>query len=288
MSTEQKLGLSGDWITEVGKGYAASFQIEEKLHEEQTPYQKIEVFRSVKFGNIMMLDGFMMVTDLDNFLYHEMMSHPVLFCHPDPRNVVIVGGGDCGTLQQVLQHRSVQTVQQIEIDERVTRLSEQYFPDLCKDNHDPRAQFDFIDAIDWMANAQANSVDIIIVDSTDPIGPGEGLFNVSFYQNCRRVLREPGILIHQSESPLYDLPLLTSIHQAMATAGFVNRHSLYFPQPVYPSGWWSGTMAAKGEINLMQFREHDAAAKSFATRYYSADIHRACLATPPMLAHLAK
>jgi spermidine synthase len=143
------------WFTELCEegGSALSLQIHEKLHDEKTGFQRIEIYSTTHFGNLMVIDGFVMLTSLDNFLYHEMMSHPALFTHPDPKRVVIIGGGDCGTLREVLKHQGVEQVLQVAIDERVTRLSEKYFPDLCESNNDARAGFYFGDGIQWMKDA---------------------------------------------------------------------------------------------------------------------------------------
>ena len=130
--------------------YAFSIKVFARLHEEQTEYQHIEIYETEWFGNLMVIDGCIMLTARDNFIYHEMMSHPALYTHPDPRKVVIIGGGDCGTLREVLRHEGVRHALQVEIDERVTRLSEQYFPELCVANDDPRAEFFFGDGIRWM------------------------------------------------------------------------------------------------------------------------------------------
>lgn len=275
--------LDQQWFSEPDSegGIAFSLKIKKKVHEEQSPFQKITIYETNTFGYLMTIDDLVMLSSRDNFFYHEMMSHPVLFTHPNPQQVVIVGGGDCGTLREVLKHPTVEKVRQVEIDERVTRLAEHYFPELCESNDDPRAEFFFVDAIKWMADAPENSVDVIIVDSADPIGPGEGLFNVAFYRHCRRVLKPDGIVIQQSESPLIHLPLLKSIHQAQREAGFKNTYSLYFPQCVYPSGWWTGTMAS--ELDLTHFRKADAENKTFDTLYYNADIHQGSLATPNFL-----
>ena len=273
--------LDSHWFTEVCEegGSALSLKIKRKLHEEQSEYQRIEIFATEKFGNLMVIDGFVMLSSRDNFLYHEMMSHPALFTHPEPKRVVIIGGGDCGTLQQVLRHDGVTSALQVEIDERVTRLAEQYFPELCENNSDPRAQFLFGDGIRWMKEADAGSVDVIIVDSTDPIGPAKGLFTEDFYRDCHRALGEPGVLVQQSESPMYHMDILGEMHAAMRAAGFDTTRTLHYPQPVYPSGWWSATMACKG-VRPEDFRAKAAAARGFSTRYYNADIHRAALAQP--------
>ena len=239
------MALDNNWFSEVCEESATAFslQVSEKLHEEQTPYQKIEILETKKFGTLMVIDGCIMLTDRDNFLYHEMMSHPVLFTHPRPENVLIIGGGDCGTLREVLLHDTIKKAWQVEIDERVTRLSEQYFPQLCSANDDPRAELLFVDGIKWVQDADSQSVDIIIIDSTDPIGPATGLFSAPFYKQCHRVLKPNGLLIQQSESPLIHMRILKEMYQAMDESGFADVKTLSFPQPVYPTGWWSATMA---------------------------------------------
>ncbi len=277
--------MDDNWFTEVctEHGSAFSFRVTAKLHEEQTPYQKLEIYDTTHFGKLMVLDGFIMLTDKDNFIYHEMLSHPALFTHAAPRQVVIIGGGDCGTLREVLQHPTVEHALQVEIDERVTRVSEQYFPELCESNNDPRAELYFGDGLKWMQEAPAGSVDVIIIDSTDPVGPAEGLFGEPFYRDCLRVLADGGILVQQSESPLYHADsIILPIHQAMRRAGFNTTRSLHFPQCVYPSGWWSATLAGKKQ-DLQNFRRSDAENAAFATRYYTADVHQGAFALPAFL-----
>ncbi|MFQ5488901.1 MAG: polyamine aminopropyltransferase, partial [Gammaproteobacteria bacterium] len=145
------------------------------------------------------------------------------------------------------------------------------------------AHLHFGDGIRWVAEAAAESYDLIIVDSTDPIGPAEGLFSEPFYRDCQRALRAGGILVQQSESPLLHIDLIKAMRQAMAGAGFSERLTLNFPQCVYPSGWWSATMATEGR-SLNIFREQAIAQRPFATRYYNAAIHRAALAQPAFFA----
>lgn len=269
-----------EWFTEehFGAGSAFSLKIKRKLDEGQSEFQHHEIYETETFGNLMVLDGCTMVSTRDNFLYHEMMSHPALFTHPNPKTVWIIGGGDCGTLREVLKHKSIEKAVQIDIDELVTRMAEKYFPELCESNNDPRAELKFIDGIKWIKDAAPNSVDIIIVDSTDPVGPAEGLFNEAFYRGCLAALTEDGLLVQQSESPLLHLHLLKDMRNAMSAAGFNALQTLYFPQCIYPSGWWSATMAAKTAFK--GFREQDAANKGFATEYYNVDIHKGSLAQP--------
>jgi len=235
----------------------------------------------------MTIDGLMMLSSRDNFIYHEMLTHPVLFTHDKPQDILIVGGGDCGTLQEVLKHQCIRKVQQVEIDERVTRLSEKYFPDLCASNHDSRAEFIFEDAIKWVKNTADDCYDVIIIDSTDPIGPAVGLFSRPFYQDCLRVLKPGGIVVQQSESPLFHGDIIKAMYTAMREAGFKNTQTVLFPQCVYPSGWWSATMASD-EVTLAQFRDMDARNKPFSTQYYNNDIHRAALNYPEFFSDYIK
>ncbi|HEX7048192.1 MAG TPA: polyamine aminopropyltransferase [Gammaproteobacteria bacterium] len=265
------------WFTEAADeaGSAFSLEIRRKLFEEQTPYQKIEVWETTQWGNLMAIDGYVMLSSRDNFLYHEMMAHVPMFSHANPKRVLIIGGGDCGTLREVLRHETVENAWQVDIDEGVTRASEKFFPELCESNNDPRAELHFADGIKWVKDGEAGSVDVIIVDSTDPVGPAKGLFTEAFYRDCLDLLGDGGVLVQQSESPLLHMRILKEMHAAMRGAGYADVKTYQFPQPVYPSGWWSGTMARKGAA-FGGFRD----ALNFETRYYTGEIHRGALAMP--------
>lgn len=274
--------IDKNWFTETNDelGIAFSLKIKQKLFDEKSPYQRIEVYETETFGNLMVIDGYVMLTDRDNFIYHEMMSHPVLFTHNQPEKVAIIGGGDCGTLCEVLKHKEVKHVWQIDIDELVTRVSEKYFPKLCDANDDSRATILFDDGIEWIKNAASDSLDIIIVDSTDPIGPAEGLFTKAFFLDCYKALRAGGILIQQSESPLLHMEsIIKPMHEAMLAAGYADTASLHFFQCSYPSGWWTATMGRK-LAKLDTFREQEAECRDFETLYYTSAIHKASLAAP--------
>lgn len=278
------------WFTEIfgSEGTSFGLAVKGKLDQVKSTYQTIEIYDTHTFGKLMVIDGCVMLTERDNFLYHEMMSHPVVFTHPEPKRVAIIGGGDCGTLREVLKHPGVESATQIDIDEQVTRMSEKYFPELCSSNDDPRAKLLFDDGIAWVKNQPDSSVDIIIVDSTDPVGPAEGLFAVDFYRDCRRALGERGILVQQTESPLLHAEsIIAKAHADMQEAGFRHTLTLPFPQPVYPTGWWSCTMA-RDSLPLDGFREQDSANKPFATEYYNAAIHRGALAQPEFMKRALK
>ena len=265
-------------------GSAIGFRITARLDQVQSPFQNIEIYDSTDWGKLMVIDGAMMLTTRDNFFYHEMISHPVLFTHPDPKRVVIIGGGDCGTLREVLKHPGVASATQCDIDEQVTRMSEKYFPELCESNGDPRAELLFDDGVAYMANCAPGSVDVVIVDSTDPVGPAEGLFNKAFFESCFRALKDDGLLVQQSESPLALLDLIKEMRAEMGKAGFASFKTLPFPQPCYPTGWWSVTVASKQAGFDFGFRRADAAAKPFDTLYYTAHLHTGVLVAPPFVA----
>lgn len=282
MSTDEL--TPGKWYTEISpeSGSAFSLKIREKIHQEQTPYQLLEIYQTEGFGNLMTLDGLVMLCGLDNFIYHEMMTHTALFTHPHPKRVAIIGGGDCGCLKEVLKHPSVESAELIELDERVTRVAEKFFPELCESNNDSRANFNFSDGIKYINESDGASYDVIVVDSTDPVGPAVGLFSKEFYSDCLQALSHDGVLIVQSESPLFHMEIITSVRTNMKDAGFAHVATLDFPQCSYPSGWWSATLASKS-IAPESFRHPDASTTVKNTRYYNSEIHSAALAKPPFM-----
>jgi spermidine synthase len=269
------------WYTErwEGQGAALSLELEETLHEEQSPYQRITVYQTRSFGRLLTLDGLVMLTGRDNFIYHEMLTHPALFSHRAPRRVLIIGGGDCGTLGEVLAHPEVERVVQVELDERVTRVCESFFPELTRSNADPRAELVFADGIAWMADAPNGAFDAILVDGTDPIGPAAGLFSEAFYRDCRRVLDQDGVIAAQTESPLFHAELIEQVHERLKAAGFRAAETLHFPQCTYPSGWWSATLAYAGIPPATPRTPPD----GFPTRYYTPAVHQGALALPRFL-----
>eukprot|EP00601_Ochromonadales_sp_CCMP2298_P031969 CAMPEP_0173324866 /NCGR_PEP_ID=MMETSP1144-20121109/172_1 /TAXON_ID=483371 /ORGANISM="non described non described, Strain CCMP2298" /LENGTH=289 /DNA_ID=CAMNT_0014268961 /DNA_START=42 /DNA_END=908 /DNA_ORIENTATION=- len=287
--TEQHLSVEEDlngpgWITEHCSegGFAVSYKVEKCLHQEETPFQKIAVYQSSHFGKIMLLDGYIQITSKDNFVYHEMLSNLPLYTHPQPKDVCIIGGGDCGVLREILAQPCIQSVTQIDIDIRVTEVSQMHFPELCVRNEDPRATLLFQDGAAWIRACAPASLDVIVVDSTDPgeWGPGDVLYQEAFYAACRRALRAEGLVVQQSESPLIHQQIICTMRQRMLSAGFAWVHTFSFPQPCYATGWWSCTMAGTAGTDPFKFRYQDALRKAHPTHYYNADVHQASLAEP--------
>ena len=273
------------WFDEAfgDEGTKFGLAIKHKCHDEQTPYQHLEVYETETFGHLLVLDGCIMLTTRDNFLYHEMLTHPALFTHPNPKRVVIVGGGDCGTLKEVLKHPQVKSACQVEIDERVTWAAQTYFPEICDNNNDPRATFFYEDAAAWIQNQADQSIDLLIIDSTDPIGPAEQLFGPAFLRAAYRALAVDGIIVQQSESPiLHSKTLIADLEEKLLGAGFHLPQQVLFPQPSYPSGWWSATMAFKATQRPTP-RYQDIESKTWPTQYYNRAIHDAALAQPEFM-----
>ena len=270
--------LDETWYTEqwAGEGSAISLEIKEKVHDFQSPYQRVEVFETTRFGKLMTLDGLVMVTERDEFVYHEMLVHPALFTHTEPKRVLIIGGGDCGTLREVLKHDSVEQVDMVELDQAVTDAAAIHFPTLHAASFDPRARLYFQDGIAWVADAEPGSYDVILIDSTDPVGPAQGLFSVDFYRNCQRALAAGGVLAAQSESPLFHADLIRAMQRDLKAAGFNDVATVDFPQCTYPSGWWSVTIGAR-DGSASRFRGEGDAQPPFAGRYYHAARHRGAL-----------
>lgn len=272
--------MEKQWFTETSKnsGSAFSLEIERKLHDEHTPHQRIEVFETTQFGNLMVIDDRIMLSARDNFIYHEMLVHPAMFLHPDPRKICIIGGGTCGILREVLTHPGVKKVSQVEIDERLACISEAYFPELCESNGDPRAKFVFEDGVAWMKEAKSDSQDVIIVPAGS-VMQAESLASPEFYSDCFRVLREGGLLVQPAESPLLNMENLADTRASMSAAGAKLTRALFFPQMLYPSGWRSAIIGNKNK-EISGFREKDLAKAKLKTRYYNAQIHQAAFAMP--------
>ena len=264
-------------------GSAIGYRITRKLDEVQSPFQKIEIFESTDWGNLMLIDGAMMLTTRDNFLYHEMMSHPALFTHAAPKRVVIIGGGDCGTLREVLKHPGVESATQCDIDEQVTRMAEKWFPELCDSNNDPRAELLFDDGIAYMANCAPGSVDIVIVDSTDPVGPAEGLFNKAFYD----------VVLPRAEGRRHPRAAVrVAAGAAGADQGNARRDGQgrlhHVPDAAVPAAVLPDRLvvlhAGAQERRLRRSARPMRAPRRSIRKYYSADIHKGAATLPPFVA----
>ncbi len=254
--------------------------VERQIHAEQSPLQKIEVFESKEFGRILVIDDCLMLTERDEFIYHEMMVHVPLAVHPKAKKVLVIGGGDGGALRELLYYPELEEIELVEIDERVIELSKEYFPNLASSFSSDRVKVHIADGLQFIRRKK-DEYDLIIVDSTDPFGPGESLFTREFYGNCYKALREEGIMVNQHESPFYheDAENVSEIRRQTKKVFPVN----YVYQahiPTYPSGHWLfGFMSKK----YHPLEDHNAEAwekRGLKTKYYNSKLHRGAFALP--------
>lgn len=253
------------------------------LFSEQSPYQLVEVYETDTWGNLMTIDGMVMLSEKDEFVYHEMLTHVGLFAHPDPRRVLIVGGGDGGSAREVLRHSGVEKVDMVEIDETVVRASQQCMPGVGN-FEDPRLHVIYENGLSFIKRVE-QSYDVIIVDGSDPVGPALDLFQQDFYSYCYRALSDSGIMTAQTESPWVTSyqDRIRSLFTVLQQTFDVSRMYLAFI-PLYPTGMWSLAFASKGQDPLapevMERVKHGVKQMNGALRYYNQEIHSGSFALP--------
>jgi spermidine synthase len=259
------------------KGVSTRVAIKEKLVSHQSQYQKIEVYDTVSFGNMLVNDGIIMLTDFDNYAYHEMITHVPLITHPDPKRVLIVGGGDCGTLKEVLKHSSVQEVVLCEIDEDVITISQKYFPELTTGLSDQRTQVIVQDGVAYI-KSKKNYFDVIIVDSTDFFGIADGLYRQDFYRDMYEALTEDGIAVTQSESMYYDKDFIAQLYkQNKQVFPYVSYY--YSLVPTYPSGSIGFSFCSK-KFTPFDIINAERIEQLGELKYYNKEIHTASFQLP--------
>lgn len=264
------------WLTEKQtENLSLSLRIKEVICREKSEYQDILIAESFQYGRVLSLDGTFQTTEVDEFIYHEMITHVSLLSHPDPKDVLIIGGGDGGTVREILKH-SVKTIDVVEIDKRVIELSKHCLPTISRLLEDPRVRIKIEDGISYLKKIK-NKYDLIIVDSPDPKGPAIGLFSEDFYSNANRALNEDGIFVAQTESPFLHMALILKIFNGLSKR-FPLVKIYTAPIPTYPSGFWSFTVASKKYSPLSPLRKGD-----ITTKYYSPEIHKASFVLPRFL-----
>lgn len=262
--------------------YGQHFAIDEVYFESRTDHQHLLIFHNAKFGRVMALDGVVQTTERDEFYYHEMMAHVPLFAHGQPRRVLIIGGGDGGLLREVVKHRSVEYVTKVEIDAAVVDMAKTWFPDHSQGAFDdPRFHLVIADGAEYVRTAET-AFDVIMVDSTDPIGPGEVLFSHEFYRQCARILAPGGIMVTQNGVPFMQLDEARKTARAFRDL-FADWHFYGVAVPTYIGGmmtlgWATQDQHLRGQdLDVLEARF---AAAAIATRYYTPAIHRGAFALP--------
>ncbi|MXV45123.1 polyamine aminopropyltransferase [Saccharibacter sp. 17.LH.SD] len=278
------------WVNEsLYSDWGQRFRVVRELAHVTSEFQEIVIFESASHGRVLMLDGIVQITERDEFVYQEMISHVPLLMHPKAERVLIIGAGDGGVLRRVLQHHTVKKAVMVEIDGVVVDLARKYLPDIAGDVwNDPRADVIIGDGIDYVLKSEKNSFDVIIVDSTDPIGVGEVLFTDEFYRNCERILSSEGIIVNQCGVPFMQAEELreTSLRRAQ----FFPHVTAYLAAvPTYVGGFMTLAMAKKGShpyelnIELLRSRAQDAGLHEVC-HYWTPEIHIGAFNLPPYIA----
>ena len=233
------------WIEERHQNNSArSFRVEDVLFQGRSEFQSVAVVQTADHGRMLLNDGLIMLTERDEFVYHEMIAHVPLLTHPEPRRVLVIGGGDGGTVRECLKHPTVQHVRLVEIDAMVVEACRQHIPQCAACLEDPRVKVTIADGVAFAAQTDER-FDVVLVDSTDPIGPAQPLFGPSFYGDLARLLTDQGIVVSQCENPWYEpvaqRSLLDILGEAFPVVSLYNYHNLS-----YPGGLWSFSFASKG------------------------------------------
>lgn len=269
------------WYTENHTENARlSMKIKEQIYSGESEFQKVDVFETYEFGKLLTIDGLVMVTEKDEFVYHDMIVHVPMATNPEIKSVLVIGGGDGGTVRELTRYESIERIDMVEIDELVVKASIEHLQFTSCKLDDPRVNLYYEDGVKFVEGKES-VYDLIIVDSTDPIGPGEGLFSMEFYRNCDKALTEKGILINQKESPYYskDAKEMIRAHSKIKQV-FPVAMTYKYHLPTYPSGLWLFGFASKGLDPIKDLDTERWNSLGLKTRYYNTDLHVGSFALP--------
>lgn len=283
--TKTEMYTRNVWFTDKDDFQAVSLRYTgEVLHDVQSPFQRVRILESPKYGKLLTLDDMFMTTENDEFHYHEMISHPAMFTHGSAKNILVIGGGDGGTVREFLRHDSIEKVTMVEIDGEVIDACKEHLPTIAAAFDHPKLNLIVGDGISFVKDAQENSYDIVVIDGSDPVGPAEGLFSVEFYKNCYRILKDGGVLVAQGESPKFNERAFTELNVTLQHIfGKENAPISLFYVPTYPTGMWSFQYGLKGPEhpkNIGNENEIDSFVQAKGLRYYNSEIHKGSFALP--------
>jgi len=266
---------------EVTRGRGLRIEIKEKLYDHQSKFQHIQVFETKAFGRMLVLDDCVMLTDYDEFAYHEMIAHVPINSHPNPKKVLVIGGGDGGVVRELVKHPEIEEIYEAEIDSEVVDVSKKYFPNISSGYNDPRVKVFYQPGEDFIK--EHNGFDIIIVDSPDPIGPAKELFTEKFYKNIKSALNDDGILVTQSESMFYFQKLIANLSKFIPKIFPLYKH-YYTLVPTYPSGTIGFSFCSKkyGPIKNFDRKRAEEVSKK-GLKYYNPDLHIASFSLPTFI-----
>lgn len=273
------------WFTDRDENQALSLRYSgDVFFDETTPYQRVRVLESYSHGKFLAINDMVMCTERDEHHYHEMIAHPIMQLHGNVKNVLVIGGGDGGTIRELFKYSQIEKVTMVEIDEAVVRASKLHLPKIASEFNNPKLNLIIGDGIQFVKDAQPNQFDIIIVDGSDPVGPAQGLFTAEFYKNCQSALTDKGILITQGESPMFHESTFVELNKCLkGIFGKSQVHTLLFHATTYPSGMWSLQLATKGNIHpVIDFNPEKAEAftQEKNLNYYNSELHKAAFALP--------
>lgn len=256
-----------------------TYEVTKVLHKSRSPYQEIMVFENPFFGRVLVLDGVVQITERDEFFYHEMLVHVLMHAHPNPRRVIVIGGGDGGTVREVLKHKSVEKVYFIEIDREVINVSKKFFPKVASGMKDRRVEIKCMDGAEFVRNRKSD-IDLVIVDSTDIVGFAKSLFTDTFFTSIRNCLRDDGMFVTLSESLHFHKELVAEVQKTMQKVFPVV--DLYAaPIATYAGNWWTFSVGSK-KLDPREVRR----TQKLSTRYYSTEIHASSFLTKSMYSRL--
>lgn len=269
------------WFTEKHTEHVKfSIQVDRQLYSSLSEFQRIDIFSSKEFGRFLTLDGYMMLTQKDEFIYHEMMVHVPMAVHPKVRKVLVIGGGDGGTARELIRYPAIEQIDVVEIDEEVVSACRTHLPQTACGFDDERVRLYYEDGLKYVRRYE-DAYDLILVDSTDPFGPGEGLFTKEFYGNCYKALKADGIMVNQHESPFYpnDAVAMQRAHKRIVDSFPISK--VYQAHiPTYPSGHWLFGFASKRYHPLADQDADRWKALGIQTRYYNEQLHKGAFALP--------
>lgn len=266
-----------------------SIRVDRQLYAGQSEFQRIDVFESPEFGRFLTLDGYMMLTEKDEFIYHEMIVHVPMAVHPNIKKVLVIGAGDGGVIRELTRYNHIDHIDMVEIDPDVVEVCRAYLPKTAGPwLEDPRVHIHYEDGLKFVRTCE-DAYDLIIVDSTDPFGPGEGLFTREFYGNCYKSLHEDGIMVNQHESPFYDEDAIACqrAHKRIVESFPISR--VYQAHiPTYPSGHWLFGFASKKYHPLKNLDEARWNGYGLSCKYYTTTLHKGAFYIPAYVEELLK
>ncbi|MGL5354542.1 MAG: polyamine aminopropyltransferase [Clostridium sp.] len=265
-----------------------SMKVKNHLYSSQSPFQKIDVLDTYEFGRVLVIDNWTMVTEKDEFIYHEMITHVAMATNSNIKNVLVIGAGDGGTVRELTRYKNIENIDMVEIDEEVVNVAREFLDFTSNKLDDKRVNLYFEDGIKFVKNKE-NIYDLIIVDSTDPIGPGEGLFTMDFYSDCYKLLSDKGILINQCESPYYPNnanEMKRSFNKIKEL--FKISEAYQYHMPTYPSGHWMFCFASKEYDPIKDLNKEEWNSLGIDTKYYNTDLHIGAFMLPTYVKNLLK